>query len=657
MLTEDDVYSTPIGQLLKVSNSVSANYNYYNKLGNIACSRQSTASTDFDFKYTPTVHGDWKEIVYPSGRVVNTSFDDAGRALTVSGGPSVTYASDLEYAPHGALTQLKLGNGAFETTVYNGRLQMTDRKLGNTAGASELWRLENGFPSTGNNGNITSQTLTLLAGTPIETYYEYDGVNRLQLAAEDPTSSPACPDSGSHWCQLYDYDARGNRAVDDESNLGFVIGRPSTFGTDNRIADSGFGYDDRGNLELLDSNERYLYDGENRQITYCASTVSQANCEDTGYTTGKTFYGYDGEGRRVSKTSTAGTTVFVYDASGRLAAEYGGTVESAATRYITTDHLGSTRVITDGSRTVVECKDYLPFGDEIIASSQNGRNGISCYGADLVRQKFTGKERDTESRLDFFGARYFSWGSGRFQSPDAPFADQNPQDPQSWNLYVYVRNNPLAYIDPSGHACSALLGNTSSGYCQRADLYGKFDAKVSGTTRFFAAASATSQALANLASPLVWAFGFSGASDSTKAFLSATNQNLESMNKAMVSAVEIGLLGGENLDVTLVQNEQTIVQGGLDKLQGSDPTGYGNLINEANSLLNPQGFTATLGSLAPTDSAFAQVLDAVRKDLGGTIDFANQSHREAIGNKLIEHIRQNGGGDVAGKRISGCDDE
>lgn len=65
-------------------------------------------------------------------------------------------------------------------------------------------------------------------------------------------------------------------------------------------------------------------------------------------------------------------------------------------------------------------------------------------------QKFTSKERDTESGLDYFGARYFSGAQGRFTSPDLPFADQHPQDPQSWNLYTYVRNNPLIMIDPKG---------------------------------------------------------------------------------------------------------------------------------------------------------------------------------------------------------------
>src|SRR5262249_44476960 len=52
-----------------------------------------------------------------------------------------------------------------------------------------------------------------------------------------------------------------------------------------------------------------------------------------------------------------------------------------------------------------------------------------------------------------FGARYFSGAQGRFTSPDQPFNDQNPSDPQSWNLYGYVRNNPLRAIDPDGLKC------------------------------------------------------------------------------------------------------------------------------------------------------------------------------------------------------------
>ena len=67
--------------------------------------------------------------------------------------------------------------------------------------------------------------------------------------------------------------------------------------------------------------------------------------------------------------------------------------------------------------------------------------------------QFTGKERDAETGLDYFGARYMSAAQGRFTSPDEPLIDQSPDDPQSWNLYGYVRNNPLIFTDPTGNDC------------------------------------------------------------------------------------------------------------------------------------------------------------------------------------------------------------
>lgn len=72
------------------------------------------------------------------------------------------------------------------------------------------------------------------------------------------------------------------------------------------------------------------------------------------------------------------------------------------------------------------------------------------------RNKFTGKERDAESGNDYFGARYYASSMGRFLSPDwaakiepVPYAKLD--DPQSLNLYAYVRNNPLTRFDPDGH--------------------------------------------------------------------------------------------------------------------------------------------------------------------------------------------------------------
>jgi len=79
----------------------------------------------------------------------------------------------------------------------------------------------------------------------------------------------------------------------------------------------------------------------------------------------------------------------------------------------------------------------------------------------LSSSRYTGKERDTESGLDYFDARYLGSSMGRFMSPDPSgliYADL--RSPQSLNLYSYVRNNPLIYTDPTGKTCQT---NSSDG--------------------------------------------------------------------------------------------------------------------------------------------------------------------------------------------------
>jgi len=123
-----------------------------------------------------------------------------------------------------------------------------------------------------------------------------------------------------------------------------------------------------------------------------------------------------------------------------------------AVSYYFSDHLKSTSVVTDAAGNIKAESDYYAFGGEL----QLTNNDSNHY-------KFTGKERDTESGLDYFGARYYSNGLGRFTSPDLPFIDQHPGDPQSWNLYTYVRNNPLRFRDPTGNS---LQGCANVAMCQ-----------------------------------------------------------------------------------------------------------------------------------------------------------------------------------------------
>jgi RHS repeat-associated protein len=193
--------------------------------------------------------------------------------------------------------------------------------------------------------------------------------------------------------------------------------------------------------------QTFTYDAENR--------ITGAG----GYT-----YIYDDEGSRVEKSNGSTGTIYWYmspgivaesSLTGALTSEYvffnGERVArkdypSDAVSYYFSDHLKTAAVITNSAGTITEDEDYYPWGGE-----------IWFVNGDSNHYKFTGKIRDTETGLDYFGARYYGNWTGRFLSADwsekpeaVPYSDLD--DPQSLNLYSYVRNVPTSKTDPDGHS-------------------------------------------------------------------------------------------------------------------------------------------------------------------------------------------------------------
>jgi RHS repeat-associated protein len=118
---------------------------------------------------------------------------------------------------------------------------------------------------------------------------------------------------------------------------------------------------------------------------------------------------------------------------------------------LTTDHLGSPRVVTDERSEVVSRRDFSAFGEEIAAMAETHRTPGDKYGVgDGVRQKFTGYERDEETGLDFAQARYYNPTHGRFTAVDPLLASGKSADPQTFNRYAYAMNRPLILTDPNG---------------------------------------------------------------------------------------------------------------------------------------------------------------------------------------------------------------
>ncbi|MGJ5819756.1 RHS repeat-associated core domain-containing protein [Paludibaculum fermentans] len=167
-------------------------------------------------------------------------------------------------------------------------------------------------------------------------------------------------------------------------------------------------------------------------------------------------------------TTSVGATDYVYDAFDQLAAEFDPSTGLSGRQYITLDVLGAPKVAIDarGTLGVGQPHNHVPFRWSLL-SGQNGRSAILGSGTDeslsAIPTLFTGKKRDAETGLDYFGARYFSGSQGRFTSPDPKLiSNQRMLDPQQWNMYSYVRNNPLVAIDPNGKELHIVIVNRSN---------------------------------------------------------------------------------------------------------------------------------------------------------------------------------------------------
>jgi len=440
-------------------------YQAFDKLGRVTRSRQIVEQT----VYNPTIYkynlsGALVEQTYPSGRVVRNIIDDNGDLTSVQSKKTQNsgfwnYASHFTYTASGQVSSVQLGNGRWEHTQFNSRLQPVRIALGKVQNAADLLKLdysygmwENGtLTQEKNNGNIARQIITVPsngnnAGFTATQTYTYDALNRIKQATETIPNQTG-------WQQTFTYDRYGNRNFDEANTTTLprrcgaipnqtVCPNDPAFNPTINIQNNrpnGHLFDNAGNTTRDAENRKFIYDSENRQVR--VETVdARGNVINT---VGQYFY--DGDGRRVKKyvPATQEITIFLYDASAKLIMEY-STVQQPQipqVSYTTNDHLGSPRINTNRQGDVIARHDYQPFGEEIQRAS---------YGSDDIKKQFTGYERDKETNLDFAQARYYNSDQGRFSSPDPYLPSAVAGTPQSWNRYAYVLNRPFVYVDPDG---------------------------------------------------------------------------------------------------------------------------------------------------------------------------------------------------------------
>lgn len=425
----------------------------------VVCTPLNCGSGAWALYYGYDLAGDMTSYTVPTSSpvTITQAFDGARRLSQVTSSwsdsyhPSALFTADssVGYFPHGELRKAALGNGLTLTNVFNSRLQpclidvnSSNVTLGScsdgtpTGNKLDLWMGYN--EGSSDNGNVINWNAT--GYQSFVRTYGYDSLNRVSTMSDSVSAQPC---QGLSWT----YDPYGNR-TDQNVTSGTCNTFHQSIGTNNRLTSSPYTYDAAGNM-THDASHSYTYDAENR--------ITQVDGGSTA------TYVYDAEGFRVRTNVGSVTTDFMRDlsgnivsavnpswdrsyirANGTLLAEY----SEGTTYFVHPDHLGSTRLLTAPDQSVRECDDYYPYGEI-----------ISCGSTTASPLKFDGKEHDSESNLDDFGARYYTSGIGRFMIPDwddkataVPFADFG--NPQSLNLYAYVKNNPMSYADQDGHCTS-----------------------------------------------------------------------------------------------------------------------------------------------------------------------------------------------------------
>ena len=473
------------------------------------------------------VSGQVTSQVYPAGRTTGPTYDNAGRQTGLSGtlgdGANRTYASNITYTAAGQMQEERFGTTTwplYHKLRYNSRGQLYDIRLSTVPWATDPLNWNRGclafYHDSGyhwggtpgidtgpdNNGNVLRSQYYRPDNDQISTFsatqhdYTYDELNRLQQVTEWYQTGQGY---SQQFVQAYLYDRWGNRTINTGltspvvNNLSFEVEAAT-----NRLLAPGdtplaptnrkIRYDSVGNI----SNDSWSGYGDNTPgvitRTYDAENHMTSARDSVG---GWAYYIYNAYGRRTRTKVSGQEKWFVYGFDGELVAEYAAssaaanpqkeyayrngqllvTAEASANlRWLVTDHLGTPRMIAEltGSVGGIRRHDYLPFGEELPAGV-GSRTTQQGYSGDGVKQKFTSKERDNETGLDYFVARYYTSFQGRFSGVD-PFSivlevqeERYPEkaraklrtylsQPQQWNRYSYAINNPLLFVDPTGES-------------------------------------------------------------------------------------------------------------------------------------------------------------------------------------------------------------
>jgi RHS repeat-associated protein len=378
-------------------------------------------------------------------KTINYAYNSVGALGSVGGdfiggdpNNSTNVLNTVTFRASGALSGLNYGNGRRLAMGYNAnRQQPISMKVDRASNPSDkiIDYAYQYYDASGNNNNRIRQ-ITDNVDPAYTTTYLYDDYNRLTNA------------TAGAYTRFYYHDRWGNITNFSGVTHNYATnasGAPAT----NRIISDGWGnnysYDLAGNMTQAGS-ATYGYDG--------ASRLKSVNGTSS-------TYGYDGNGGRVRVTDGGAPVYYVRSSvMGQVAMEVNSSGVRRAYLYaggklvaqqstdgqfywLHTNHLGSSRAMTDVNGTLVYKGQFDPYGQALLEWSSSGNTNLNS-------RKF-GYERDAATGLDYANARMYTSLRGRFMQPDpSGLGASELNRPQSLNTYVYTRNDPVNFVDPSG---------------------------------------------------------------------------------------------------------------------------------------------------------------------------------------------------------------
>ncbi len=427
---------------------------YYDQRGRVWKETKVISGISFDTEWTYNSADLPKTMKYPDGEIVTTGYNNNMLPTDVSGAGN--YVPSMTYDSAGRLLTRALGNGLTQIYGYYPWNQQGGRL--HTLVAGNLQNLSYAYDSV---GNITSIADSINSQTQS---FDYDALDRLTSA-----SANGEPGQGAY-DETYQYDpATGNLKVKGDMTLDYLDSNHVHAVTN--ANGNTYSYDDNGNQttrHIGNDTFHLIYDAENRLVEVKKNVTTIAE------------FTFDGDGKRVMSVIGGETIRFVggyYERKGSQITKYymAGAArvairkytipQSMTVEYLLGDHLGSTSITTDSNGAMISEMRYKPWG-ETRYTWTNAPATTPTY--ELTRYQYTGQySYDVEFGLKYYNARWLDSTTGRFTQPDTLVPDIN--NPQSWDRFAYVGNNPCNNTDPDGHcwplctmAIGALIGAAAS---------------------------------------------------------------------------------------------------------------------------------------------------------------------------------------------------